>query len=215
VPANCIAVSAVVASSTRRRFVMMVWIPGEFLATTSDDQQICVRPDCGGPQRRTWIYFRMRSVSIRPCSSRIQTIVSDPNITLSAAGHPVGLDRDSRSGKSAIPASVAEEGVPGRCGPRTGSSSGVRPGSSSGRGDSPGSWIGVGTSGRGLPGGSSCGGWVGLPGVGGGISGGSIGISPFPESLSPRQRPQSGNVPSRTTYARSNSVLLRVLPASM
>jgi hypothetical protein len=29
---NCIAVRAVVASSTRRRFVMMVWVLGIFLA---------------------------------------------------------------------------------------------------------------------------------------------------------------------------------------
>jgi hypothetical protein len=50
------------------------------------------------------------------------------------------------------------------------------PGNSSGRGGSPGSSTGGGTSGRGLPGGASGGGSAGLPGVGGGISGGSIGI---------------------------------------
>jgi len=50
------------------------------------------------------------------------------------------------------------------------------PGSSSGRGGSPGSRIGGGASGFGLPGGIPGGGSVGVPGVAGGISGGSIGI---------------------------------------
>ena len=81
-----------------------------------------------------------------------------------------------------LPVSVAGEGVLGPCGPRTGNSSGVRPGSSSGRGGSPGSCIGGGTSGRGLPGGLSCGGSDGCPGLIGGSSGWSIGISRFPES---------------------------------
>jgi hypothetical protein len=73
--------------------------------------------------------------------------------------------------------SVAGFGVDGPLGPRPGNSSGVLPGSSSGRGGSPGSRIGGGISGCGLPGGSSRGGSVGVPGVGGGISGGSIGIA--------------------------------------
>jgi hypothetical protein len=79
------------------------------------------------------------------------------------------------------PASVAGLGVVGFCGPRTGNSSGVRPGNSSGRDGSPGSRIGGGTSGRGLPGGLSCGGSVGCPGLIGGSSSGSIGILRFPE----------------------------------
>jgi hypothetical protein len=74
--------------------------------------------------------------------------------------------------------SVAGLGADGPGGPRTGSSSGIWPGNSSGRGDSPGSRTGTGISGRGLPGGLSCGGSVGLPGVAGGTSGGSIGIKP-------------------------------------
>lgn len=53
----------------------------------------------------------------------------------------------------------------------------MRPGSSSGRGDSPGSRTGGAISGCGLPGGIPGGGSVGVPGVDGGISGGSIGIS--------------------------------------
>jgi hypothetical protein len=72
--------------------------------------------------------------------------------------------------------SVAGEGVVGPCGPRTGNSSGVRPGNSSGLGGVPGSCIGGGTSGRGLPGGLSCGGSDGCPGLIGGSSRGSIGI---------------------------------------
>jgi hypothetical protein len=73
-------------------------------------------------------------------------------------------------------ASVAGFGVRGPFGPRGGISSGPRPGSSSGRGDSPGSRIGGVISGCGLPGGISGGGSLGVPGVAGGISGGSIGI---------------------------------------
>ena len=64
----------------------------------------------------------------------------------------------------------------GPLGPRSGISSGILPGSSSGRGGSPGSRIGGGASGFGLPGGIPGGGSVGVPGVAGGISGGSIGI---------------------------------------
>ena len=56
---------------------------------------------------------------------------------------------------------VAGLGVVGLSGPCGGSSSGVWPGSSSGRGGSPGSRIGGGASGCGFPGGSSCGGSVG------------------------------------------------------
>ena len=86
---------------------------------------------------------------------------------------------------------MAGLGVAGPFGPRTGSSSGVLPGSSCGGGGAPGSRIGGGTSGRGLPGGSSRGGSVGFPGVGGGISGGSIGI--YIATL--RLSPISGRVP--------------------
>ena len=83
--------------------------------------------------------------------------------------------------KPIFPVPVAGEGVLGPCGPRTGNSSGLRPGNSSGHGGSPGSRMGGGTSGRGLPGGLSCGGSDGRPGLIGGFSGGSIGISRFPE----------------------------------
>ena len=90
--AKCIAVRAVVASSTRRRFVMMVWVPGKFLTTRSGDQRISVRPDCGGLQRRTCFYFCRRKVLTRPCSLRIQTIVSNRTFTLSPARNLVCPD---------------------------------------------------------------------------------------------------------------------------
>ncbi|UPK35703.1 hypothetical protein IVB18_48575 [Bradyrhizobium sp. 186] len=73
-------------------------------------------------------------------------------------------------------ASVAGFGVSGPFGPRDGISSGMRPGNSSGRGDSPGSRTGGAISGCGLPGGIPAGGSVGVPGVVGGMSGGSIGM---------------------------------------
>ena len=74
----------------------------------------------------------------------------------------------------------------GPLGPRPGISSGILPGSSSGRGGSPGSRIGGGASGFGLPGGIPGGGSVGVPGVAGGISGGSIGIYIVTLRFSPR-----------------------------
>jgi hypothetical protein len=80
-----------------------------------------------------------------------------------------------------VPASVAGEGERGPSGPRTGNSSGIFPGNSSGLGGSPGSCIGGGTSGRGFPGGLSCGGSEGWPGLIGGSSCGSIGVSLMPE----------------------------------
>jgi hypothetical protein len=91
-----------------------------------------------------------------------------------------GFRFGSERGKSAIPVSVAGEGPRGPSGPRTGSSSGVRPGNSSGRGGSPGSCIGGGTSGRGLPGGLSWGGSDGCPGLIGGSCCGSIGTTARP-----------------------------------
>jgi hypothetical protein len=115
--------------------------------------------------------------------------------------------------------SVAGFGVAGPFGPRTGSSSGIFPGNSSGCGGAPGSWIGGGMLGRGFPGGSSRGGSVGEPGVVGGISGGSIGVgiaSPMGEcdndagatvfrgEIQPRKR---------EIQPRKRNVLLLVLPA--
>ena len=80
-------------------------------------------------------------------------------------------------GSASTDLSTAGFGVFGLVGPRTGSSSGVLPGKLSGGGGAPGSRIGEGTSGRGLPGWSSFGGSVGLPGVRCGISGGSVGAA--------------------------------------
>jgi hypothetical protein len=93
----------------------------------------------------------------------------------SPCGYSLHPGAESAS-KPIFPVSVAGEGVFGPCGPRTGNSSGVRPGNSSGRDGSPGSCMGGGTSGRGLPGGLSCGGSDGCPGLIGGSSVGSIGI---------------------------------------
>jgi hypothetical protein len=81
-------------------------------------------------------------------------------------------------------ASVAGFGMSGPSGPRDGISSGMWPGNSSGRGDSPGSRTGGAISGCGLPGGIPGGGSVGVPGVEGGISGGSIGIGIIGDQLS-------------------------------
>jgi hypothetical protein len=92
--ANGIAERAVVASSTRRSLVMMIWVPGKTLAANavligqtsrSDDQRIRVRPDCGGLQRRSAFYFGSRKVLMRSCSLRIQTVVSNRDFTLSPA----------------------------------------------------------------------------------------------------------------------------------
>ena len=89
----------------------------------------------------------------------------------------------------------------GPLGPRLGISSGILPGSSSGRGDSPGSRIGGGASGFGLPGGIPGGGSVGVPGVAGGISGGSIGIYIVTLQFSPRSG-SPRRCPTIATYAR-------------
>jgi hypothetical protein len=53
------------------------------LATRRGDQRIDVRPDCGGTQRRTCIYFSMRKAPIRSCSLRIQGMLSNRHFTLS------------------------------------------------------------------------------------------------------------------------------------
>src|SRR5262249_53288351 len=60
--ANCIAVRAVVASSTRRSFVMMVSFPGRFYCAEGfgmGDQQPAKRPDCGGTETQEAFYFNI------------------------------------------------------------------------------------------------------------------------------------------------------------
>jgi hypothetical protein len=109
------------------------------------------------------------------------------------------------------PQSQSVAGEDGPFGPGVGNSSGILPGSSSGRGGSPGSRIGGGTSGLGLPGGLSTGGSVGLPGVAGGISGGSIGI--HDNGADPAKFHFSavyGTGQGGAVQPRSKSVLLRV-----
>jgi hypothetical protein len=90
----------------------------------------------------------------------------------------------------------------------------MRPGNSSGVGDSPGSRIGGGTSGRGLPGGLSCGGSDGCPGLIGGSSCGSIGIAPFPDFCTDLNGLTAARFHWLAAQARTSSVLLRVLPTS-
>jgi hypothetical protein len=70
-------------------------------------------------------------------------------------------------------------------------------------GGSPGSRVGGGTSGRGLPGGLSGGGTVGCPGVAGGISGGSIGITINTLHLSPRLDARRPDAWAGSTTARA------------
>jgi hypothetical protein len=124
--ANCIAVRAVVASSTRRRFVMMVSFPGRFCAPNGSAWAINSQPRgriVAAPKRRKLFILTSQRLncgavhgSFRHC---FQTEV--PCCPLRCA------------------ASVAGLGVCGPLGPRRGTSSGSFPGSSSGRGGAPGS----------------------------------------------------------------------------
>lgn len=60
----------------------------------SGDQQIDVRPDCGGPWRRASIYFCTCKARIRACSLRIQAFVSNRHFTLSPLACSAGPDSD-------------------------------------------------------------------------------------------------------------------------
>jgi hypothetical protein len=174
--ANCIAVSAVVASRRRRSRVMMVGIP-EKSATSSGDQRIRLgRIVAASESGLVFILAtqgRNASLFIAHSGDRFQPSFHIVPRGISAMS---GFRSGAEPGRSAIPSPVGE-GAGGPCGPRTGNSSGLLPGSSSGRGGSPGSRCGGGTSGRGLPGGLSCGGSDGCPGLIGGSSCGSIGVS--------------------------------------
>jgi hypothetical protein len=83
VAAICATPSAVVASSTRRSFVMINLGPRnkgffnkEFVGRTNrhSDQLICIGPDCGDMQRQSRFYFQHSHGLNAPCSLRIQTI---------------------------------------------------------------------------------------------------------------------------------------------
>jgi len=140
---------------------MMIWVPGKKSATSSGDQRIrlgrivaafkgglvfisghrksqCVLVHCA--------FRRLFESELSHCRLRH---IRRPRIQ-------IGL-----SARQIDDPAIGGEGV-GRCGPRTGNSSGLLPGSSSGRG---------------LPGGLSCGGSDGCPGLIGGSSCGSIGVS--------------------------------------
>jgi len=135
------------------------------------DQQTSVRPDCGGFQTGTRIYFSRDTMRAGGRSRRIQETISRRKFNRLRAGSS-WLSRCDASD-----AGRRAGGVVGVCGPRTGNSSGVWPGNSSGRCGSPGSCTGGGISGAGFPGGFSGGGSVGRPGWIGGSSVGSIGIT--------------------------------------
>jgi hypothetical protein len=155
---------------------MMFWVPGKNLQQ-AQDQRIrlgrIVAAFKAGPVFILAAESLNASLFIAHLDDRFQ-----PNFHIVLRG--ISAMSEFRSGfepgRSAIPPSVGE-GAGGPCGPRTGNSSGLLPGSSSGRGGSPGSRSGGGTSGRGLPGGLSCGGSDGCPGLIGGSSCGSIGVS--------------------------------------
>ena len=166
--ANCVAVSAVVASSTRRRFVMMVWIPGNSAIEQlwrSTNRRLgrivaALKADiCIYLQATPDFTMRVRSL-------RIQATVSDRNFTSLPAG--ISAVSGNRSGPHLLVRhfrSVAGDGARGPCGPRHRQFVGHLARQFLRRGGSPGSRIGGGTSGLGLPGGLSGGGSVGLPGV--------------------------------------------------
>jgi hypothetical protein len=155
---------------------------------------------------------------MRHCSLRIQRMVSNV-LSQCPLRVPCGISASSgpRSGPAAsmpaLPISVAGEGVLGPCGPRTGNSSGVRPGNSSGLGGSPGSCSGGGTSGRGFPGGLSRGGSDGCPGLIGGSSCGSIGICIYIATL--RLSPISGREPVTAAAAILSLAMLRSIAAGV
>ena len=99
--ANCIAVSAVVASSTRRRFVMMVWILG-VMANKIGNQRISVGPDCGGLQwRAAFISTRTASEgAIIHCAFR-RSIVNAMRVT-SFPANPIHPDSHRAATESAV-----------------------------------------------------------------------------------------------------------------
>ena len=75
--ANCTTLSVVVASSRRRRLVMMAWFPGKsfnknFVARC--DQRSSVRPHCGDHLQRCDVYFTQRDGLNARRSLRVQAI---------------------------------------------------------------------------------------------------------------------------------------------
>jgi len=74
--AKCIAVRAVVASSTKRSCVMVMRFPGKVLQVGLAINRSRVRPDCGVRTRCGPIYFSTRNASKHHRSLRIQTHVT-------------------------------------------------------------------------------------------------------------------------------------------
>jgi hypothetical protein len=124
--ANCIAVRAVVASSTRRRWVMLVGILEKILAAEQvcrtlrhGDERLIIGPDCGGRKNANPIYFIGAMGCMRCRSLRIQTMVSNHGFTLSPAPCLVCPSRrQSRDWACADLAGLAPA-IPRACGPAT------------------------------------------------------------------------------------------------
>jgi hypothetical protein len=199
-------VRAVVASSARRSFIMMVWVPRNVSKPIKDKRW-------AGMWRRLWkelFFIRRRArLFILHAEDRFQTYFRDFIATFTSIHMSLVSRRAIISGER------------GPSGFGTGISSGVRPGNSSGDGSSPGSRAGGGTSGRGFPGGFSCGGSDGFPGLIGGSSCGSIGIRFFRSY--PTLDNGAGTAMFPVAFDHRNaakvdgfvrSVLLRVLPVS-
>lgn len=158
--------NVVVASRTRRSFVMTIQCSRNFRFEKTfnkndccvsnlvrvHDQRTIIGPDCGGPVSRARLYFDGKLKWAWHYSAPV-------HIVGGCCGVPgtTGVD----PGKPGSPTGCGTGGI---AGPRTGISSGVRPGNSLGCSGSAGSFIGGGTSGCGLPGGLSSGGSAGRPG---------------------------------------------------
>jgi hypothetical protein len=115
--ANCIAVRAVVASSTRRSLVMMVgspekpWQQRSFVGRTfrRSDQRLSIRPDCGRHKTHKHFIFQRRNALCAPLFIAHSGAVFKSWFHIVPFGNsgPPGLRSGSEPGKSAMPASVA------------------------------------------------------------------------------------------------------------
>ncbi|MFT5554912.1 MAG: hypothetical protein ACI9P3_004342, partial [Bradyrhizobium sp.] len=116
--ANCITVSAVVASSTRRSFVMILESPAESLGRKEsqnrtirqDDELPAVRPDCGECRIIGEVYFDIITGCMWLCSLDIQkkrfdTLAIDVELRRARDRSPGGsICRRSHAGWSGRPA---------------------------------------------------------------------------------------------------------------
>jgi hypothetical protein len=163
-----------------------LWSPGKILATNGYLLNKQASPAINGQALgRIVAAFKSKFVFILNMESRQAPLFMGHSDDPGSAHRPA--------------ASVAAYGTRGPSGPRNGNSPGISPGNSCGGGSWPGSCVGGGISGLGLPEGSSGGGSAGRPGLIGGSSKGSIegsiGISQFPKVHLVLQRRNGGNVP--------------------